>query len=177
MAIKLNLLPPELAIDKKTGTFLKTLRSVNLIAVAVFLIFTLGISGYFIFTSILLRNKENTLEGLKSQIKTRQTSEQQIVLLKDRLKKISTAQKIANSTDNLAAVDPILSLLSPDSAVTEMDIDSSKIGLLISFKSTSDLTAFFDGLKKSTEFKSATLTSFGFNPTTGYLAGITVVPK
>ncbi len=175
--IKLNLLPPELAVDKNVGRILKTLRALNLILVATFLVFTLGISAFFVVSSITLRNSLASIETLKGQIKTRQTSEQQIVLLKDRIKKITIARNIPNSLNNLSAVDPLLLSLSPDSSVTGLDVDPEKIGLLVNFKSTSDLTTFFEGLSSSTAYKTVTLSSFGFNPVAGYLAGLSVFPK
>lgn len=177
MTIKLNLLPPELAVDKKTASILKSVRAFNLIFTALFVIFTIGLSAYFIFASIMLKNKLASVDSLKNKIKTLQTSEQQMVLLKDRIKKINTAQAKSSSLTNLDAIDPILSTLSQESQITELNVDIAKIVFLISFKSTSDLTNFFENLSKSTGFKSATLTSFGFNPITGYLAGISVIPK
>lgn len=177
MTIKLNLLPPELAVDKKTSNILKSVRAFNLILTALFVIFTIGLSAYFIFTSIMLKNKLASLDSLKNKIKTLQTSEQQMILLKDRIKKINTAQAKDSSLKSLDAIDPILSTLSQESQITELNVDVAKIIFLISFKSTFDLTNFFENLSKSTVFKSATLSSFGFNPLTGYLAGISVVPK
>ncbi len=176
-SIKLNLLPPELAVDKNLGRVLKTLKALNLILIAGFLVFTLGISAFFVVSSITLKNTLASIDTLKSQIKTRQTSEQQIVLLKDRIKKITIARNLPNSLANLSAVDPLLQSLSPDSSVTELDLDSKKIGLLINFKSTSDLTTFFENMAASTVYKSVTLSSFGFNPVAGYLAGLSIFPK
>jgi|SRR5688572_17036863 len=177
MAIKLNLLPPELAVDKKLGAVLKTTRVVGTILLGAFLIFVLGLSAFFVISSVLLRNTIARVDNLKDQIVARETSEQQMVLLKDRLKKISSVRAIPTSFENLSAIDPFLLSLSPDSAVTELDVDPIKIGLLINFKTTSDLTSFFENLATSDVFKSATLSSFGFNPLAGYLAGLSVVPK
>lgn len=177
MAIKLNLLPPELAVDKRTGGILKSLRSFNLVLIAIFIIFTIGLSVYFVFTSVMLKNKVASVDSLKGKIRTLQTSEQQIVLLKDRIKKITLAQNKPSAIKNLDLTNPVLSALSGNSQITEMDVDVGKIVFLISFKTTADLTNFFENLSKSTAFKSATLSSFGFNPLTGYLAGVTVVPK
>jgi competence protein ComGF len=104
MTIKLNLLPPELAVDKKTGSILKSVRAFNLILTALFVIFTIGLSAYFIFASIMLKNKLASVDSLKNKIKTLQTSEQQMVLLKDRIKKINIAQAKSSSLKNLDAI-------------------------------------------------------------------------
>lgn len=176
MSIKLNLLPPELAVDKRTGGILKSIRAFNLILIAFFIVFTIGLSVYFVFTSVILKNKLASVESLKGKIKTLQTSEQQIVLLKDRIKKIVSAQNKPSAIKNLDMSGSVLSTLSGDSQITEMNVDIGKIVFLISFRTTSDLTNFFENLSKTTTFKSAILSSFGFNPLTGYLAGVSIVP-
>jgi cell division protein FtsL len=177
MPVNLNLLPPELTVSKTLNNFLKTTRALGVIALAAFLIFVVGAGGYFVYSSITLRDLNAKVEDLKSQVTAQQTSEQQMVLLKDRLKKISSVQKIPNSSNNLASLDPILASVSSGAYVNELDVDALKIDMLINFRSNSELSGFIKNLSATDAFKSVTLSSFSFSPASGYLVGISMVGK
>src|SRR5688572_16267945 len=129
MAIKLNLLPPELTIDKNLSATLKIARSVGVILIAIFLIFVVAVSAIFIIMSVSLRNLNTDIESLTQRIALSQTSEQQIVLLKDRIGKIKTVQGFANASTNLVAIEPFLPVPSSDSLVSELTVDAQKIDL------------------------------------------------
>ena len=177
MAIKLNLLQPELAVDKNLSSLLKMARSLGIIALAGFLIFVVGISAFFIISSFTLRDLTSDIDVSKSQIAAQETSEQQIVLLKDRIKKIGTVRNSPTSLKNLIAIDPFLSTLSPESSVNELSVDTAKISLLLNFKSNNDLSIFLNSLSESDVFKSIVLASFSFSPINGYSVGINIESK
>lgn len=177
MAIKLNLLPPEKAVDKNLSQVLRMVRALGVIALAIFLITVVGLGAYFIYSNFSLNNLNTQNTQLKSQIAQQETSEQQIILLKDRLKKISTAQNSPSALKNLIALDPVLTSFSGDLQINELSIDSTKVGFSATFKSNTALSSFFEGISKIPEFKTVVLSSFGFNPTTGYAAGITMTNK
>jgi len=177
MAVKLNLLPPELAIDKNLSSALKLTRSLGIIFLAVFILFIIGISAFFIYDSITLNGLTADVSSLTSQISAQNTSEQQIVLLKDRIKKINTIQSIPTSLPNLVVIDPFISNLSGNSQVNELNINPQKIDLTIGFKSNNDLTNFLNSLSSSKDLKTVTITSFGLTPASGYSVGINIQTK
>lgn len=174
MAIKLNLLPPELAVDKNLNIIIKTVRSLGIISIASFLIFIVGLVGFFIMSSITLKNLTSDIDVSKNKIIAQEASEQQIILLKDRINKISTIQNLPTSLKNIIAIEPFLANLSPDSLLSELDIDSQKAQLLLNFKSNNDLGTFFRNLSGSEVFKSVVLSSFSLNPATGYSVSINI---
>ncbi len=177
MAIKLNLLPPELAVDKNLSSALKMLRSLGIIGIAGFFIFIIGMVAVFVVSSFTLKNLTNSIADSKSQIAALETSEQQIVLLKDRIKKIGIVQNLPTSLKNLVAIDPFLSNLSIESSVNELNVDSNKISLLLNFKSNDDLSKFLNDLSGSAVFKSVVLSSFSLSPTNGYSVGVNIESK
>ena len=77
----------------------------------------------------------------------------------------------------LEEVNLILSSLSSDSTVSELAVNSTKIDVSLAFRSPGDLSGFLANLKNSTFFKSIVLTSFGFNPQTGYLVAVRLTLK
>ncbi len=175
MAVKMNLLPPEYAVGKGLSRVLKTTRMLGVVALAVFIIFALGLTGFFVFSSLTLRGLTVENDNLKSQITALSASEQKMVLLKDRLKKIKALQVMASSIKNLNSVDPIIAGVGGNITLTELAIDPQKVDISVLIRSNNDLTVFLQSLKTSGVFKSVVLTSFGFNPASGYLANIRLI--
>jgi len=168
MPANLNLLPPELTVSKSLANLLKTLRAVNVIAIAAFLIFGVGMAAFFVISSVSLSGINNNITNLESQVKAQSASEQKMVLLKDRLTKISSAQKTPSSVPNLASISPLLLGLSPSAAVTQLQISPTTVKLSINLTNNTDLSLFLASVKESKYFKTINMTGFSLGPTTGY---------
>lgn len=172
MAAKLNLLPPDYAISGSVRQLLKLAKPLNVILLSLFLITVLGMGGFFIFSSFSLNNLKATNTKLEGQIKAQEAAQQQIVLLKDRLGQIKTVQSLPNAAKNLTNVDPYLSILSPNSIISELDVDAQKTSSSIVFRSNSELSAFMKNLNTNKVFSTISLNTFSFNPSGGYLVGV-----
>jgi hypothetical protein len=177
MAVKFNLLPPELSVSKDLSNTLKILRALDVIGIAAFLIFGVGLGVFFIISYFSLRNINSTNSALKSQVNVRQGSEQKIVLLKDRIKKIMTAQKISDALPGLVTAEPLLANLSSSTSISQMKIDSTSTDLSLNLKSNTDLSTFLSAVEISNIFKTVTVSTFSFSPTTGYLIDVNMVKK
>ncbi len=169
MAVKLNLLPSDYTVSKPVAAVLKVVRPLNVTLLAVFLASALGMAGFFIFSSVTLKNLNSVNNNLKSQIQSQQAAQQQVVLLKDRLSKIQRVQSTPGASKNLALVIPFVNAIGDDSVLTELDLDSQKTALSIGFKSNTNLTNFIKSLNSQSPFSSITLNSFNYNPVSGYL--------
>ncbi len=176
MPIKLNLLPPELAVGKDIRGAIKTLRALGVIGVAAFLIFGIGVGVYFITSTINLNGINARIAKLTSEVSAQQKSEQQVILLKDRIAKIASVQKLPNSLPNKKLIEPFLSNLSATSSVREMTISPTSINLSIDLGTNSDLSSFITSLQSSKVFKTVSLSSFNLSPKTGYSVEISAVP-
>lgn len=174
MATKINLLPPGFGVTGELGKILKVARMLGVIGAALFLIFGLGISIFFIISTITFNGLKSQTDSLKTQIKALQETEQQMVLLKDRIGKISTALGFPEAIKNLDAIDPFISNLSPSASLNQLEIDPQKIELSLQFRSTADTSAFVKSLSESKDFTSVILTSFGYDPTNGYTVGVNI---
>jgi Tfp pilus assembly protein PilN len=177
MAVKLNLLPQGTSATGTLGKVLKTTKMFGVILIAFFLIFALGISAFFIVSSITLKNLNSDLDSLKSQISALESTEQQAVLLKDRLAKIKTALAIPSAIKNLEGVNPYVSNLPPAASLTELNVDAQKVDFSIQFGSTSDLSAFLRSLSETKNFPVGVLTEYSFNPASGYLVSVRLSNK
>ena len=174
MATKINLLPPGFGVTGNLGKILKAVRMVGVIGLAFFLVFGLGISIYFIVSTITFNALKSETNSLKEQVKTLQTTEQQIVLLKDRIGKINMALGLPEAIKNLIAIEPFISNLSSSASLNQLEIDPQKIELSLQFRSTADTSAFIKSLSDMKDFRSVVLTSFGYDSTNGYTVGISI---
>jgi hypothetical protein len=171
----LNLLPPELAVSKNLNSFLKTVRALGVIGIAAFLIFGVGVGAYFIFATISLNGINANVTKLTSQVSAQQKSEQQIVLIKDRLAKIASIRSLPDSLSNQKAIEPFLSDLSADSSLRELNIDPTFVLLSMNIKTNSDLSTFLESFQSSDVFKTVNLVSFSLSSSNGYSVEIKAV--
>ncbi len=177
MAIKLNLLPEELAVNKKLTSTVKALKNLSLISVILLILFSLGVLGYFLVSSTQLRNLEADISELSARIETQETVEQRIVLIRDRVIKIKAIETIDSAGDNFSEVLPVVDSLPADASLNELSIDSQKIDASMTFRSSSSLSQFFSNLTSFENFSKITLSSFGLNPATGYVVGLRFITK
>ena len=172
MAVKLNLLPPELSVSKSLGNLIKTVRIMDVIGVAAFLVFTLGIVAFYVFSLISLNSLNTNIAALKAQISAQEKTEQQIVLLEDRLDKAAAVLQIKSSYPNLIAIEPFLAALSGTAAVNQTVITSGSLVVTVNMQQTSDVVSLLGSFQSSSAFKSSGLTVFNLNPKSGYLVEI-----
>lgn len=177
MALKINLLPDNFAVKGTLARSLALVKQLTIVLLAVFILIVVGISGYFFVSSFELGRITVNIESLKSQIMEQETVETQMVLLKDRISKIKIAQKSVSSQQSLTQVDSLFSSIPQGVTLGQLSVDSTKSEASISFDSSLTLTDFFKTITSSTNFSSIILTSFGFNPATGYLASFRLVGK
>ena len=175
MAIKINLLPPESTVSGPLGQVIKVTRMLNVIFLGGFIVFIFVLGGLFIFNSLKLQNLNTNIAQLKSQVSAQETSEQQVVLLKDRIGKIQLLQTLPNSMKNITNIDTFLNTVEGNSTLTELDVDSQKTDISMLFSNNNDLSNFLKSITSSKLFKSAVLSSFGFNPASGYLVSIHLI--
>jgi hypothetical protein len=177
MAVKINLLPADYALTGSLGQIVKAARPLSVILLALFLIAAAGMGGFFIFSSISLKNLTTGNSSLESQIQTQSAAQQQIILLEDRLGQIKKVQGIASATKNLNNVNPLLTLVTGSSLLSELDVDPQKTSASIVFKSNSDLTNFLKSLSSGGNYSSVSLGSFSYSPAMGYQVGLNFVGK
>ena len=152
-------------------------RMLGVISLGLFIVFGLGIGAIFIFSSIQFNNLKNQNNSLSTQIASLQTTETQLVLLKDRISKVKVAENLPSALQNMTNFQPIESSLNGNSRMSELDVNSSKITASIVLASNSDLFSFMKTLGSLNKFSNVTLTSFSYNPAVGYLVGLSLSSK
>jgi Tfp pilus assembly protein PilN len=174
MPIKFNFLPPELAISKNLITVLKTVRAIGVISLAVSSILAIGAGAFFVISSSTLKQINSTNSRLEAQIKAQEKSEQQFVLLRDRIAKIATIRSQPDSSSNLELIKSLINSLPSGVSVNELHVNSGSIRLSLGFGTNSILSSFLSSLRNSTDFGSIVITDFSMDPVTGYTVGVTL---
>lgn len=172
MAIKVNLLPEDLAVKKGTAKIAKLFKSLTTISLVVSLVVGVGLLLFFLISYFQLKGLESNIADAEVQVRAQETTEQRVVLLKDRLTKIKQIQAIEDASKPIEDISSFLNTLPADTSLGEFDVDSDKIDASFRFASSSSLNEFFANLLTLDQFSRASLTSFGFNPASGYLVGV-----
>jgi len=177
MAIKLNLLPQDYAISDSVAGILKIAKPLNVILLTIFLLTTVGMSIFFVVSSVSIKNLNSDNETLKNKIQAQQSAQQQVVLLKDRLGKIKKVYLKPNAEQNLSSIDGFVNDLPSTVSVSELTIDFQKITMLVNFKNNTDLRNFMSSLRDQQTFSNISIDSFSYNKTDGYIVGLVFVVK
>lgn len=177
MAVKLNLLPPEYGTLGQLGKILRVTRALGVIAMVLFFVFALGVSAFFIISTITINGLNSDINSLKNRVTAQQTSEQQIVLIKDRVGKIKSILATPDALINLTAVSPYISGLSGSTTLSDLSADSSKVDMTLTFRSNTDLTNFMSQISNDKNFSTVVMPSFAFSSTAGYSVQITALNK
>lgn len=177
MAVNLNLLPQDLAIGRNYSKIIKVIRAVNIILLTFFLISLIGIGIFYSINSLRLSSLVSQNKNLISKIKAEETTEQKLILLKDRIAKVKLAYSSDSLTKSIDLVSPIISQLPDTALINELNLDMNKITASFLFRSGGDVSTFFQNIYSSNLFKGVNLTSFGFSPKTGYLVSLELVAK
>jgi Tfp pilus assembly protein PilN len=176
-AVKLNLLPSDYSVSKPVANVLKIVRPLNVALLAVFLAGALGMAGFFIFSSVTLRNLNTANNSLKAQIQAQQEAQQQIVLLKDRLGKIKRIYEVPGASKNFSSMVPFINSIGETNNISEFEVEPQKISLTVAFKSNSELSRFMRSLDSQSPFATVALDSFSYNPASGYTVGMSFTVK
>lgn len=163
----LNLLPQDLQVSKGLSSLLKTARSLGVILIVTFIIFCLGMGAYFIYSKITLDNIQTNVDQLKTQVKAQEGSEQQLVLLRDRLQKIASVKGIPSAGANISGINSLLANMSTNLKMSEANIDPLKMSLSLRLYSNEDLSTFLQNLKSTALFNQIELATFSYGAT-GY---------
>jgi hypothetical protein len=168
MAKNINLLPIEMSTGKEVGKFIRTLKTINFIA----LLLTIVIAGGGVAAHYMLTSQLSSIESdkitLTSTIKNLETTEQSLVLLKDRLQKINQVLSIRTIEDSYITQKQIVDDLPVGASVKESEIASDKSNLSVMASSSRDVVEITKNLTDS-KFKKVFLDSVTFTPLIGYL--------
>lgn len=168
----LNLLPQNLQVSKGLSASLKAIKSLGVILTVAFVIFALGMLGFFIYSKITLDSINSNINMLTSQVKAQEASEQQLILLKDRLGKIAKVKSQPNALSKVLGMGSLFENMSTNVKLSQVDIAPVRMTLSLNLYSNDDLTKFLQNVKNSTFFNQVEISSMNFSAL-GYTMDLT----
>jgi len=177
MPVKFNLLPEEQRVNRSLYNFLKLTRSLGTIFLAMLILSLGGCLAFFTISYFRLKNIEKLKVATTSEIHTYEVSEQQLVLLKDRIGKIDAILASPNAQDNLNKSKGLLDIVGGNTLLNDLTIDPAKIEMTLMFVDNADIGGFFDSISRSGQFNLVKMQSLGLNPNIGYSATFDLEPK
>ena len=163
-----NLLPKELKPKRYIVKISKILTNVALIALLVFVISAVVVTGVFFVVSSRLSSSQEKHEELSTQIKALQETEQKIVLIKDRLEKINTMRSKASASDNIDILDDVIKISEGTAIINGASLSDVNANVQVVVDSSLNLTKFLSGVFMSGGFKKIEMLSFEFKKEEGY---------
>lgn len=173
---KINLIPIELAVSPKTVKLTKTLSQITTIGViSLFLSIALVVAA-FIFYRLEANNLSQNIESLKTRITALESSEQKLVITKDRLNKIAIINDMPSIKGDIVDFQDVQNIITgvADSSLIEATIQSNKTEFSINSKDSSSLSNLMAPLSGLTKYKSLILTSLGFSSTAGFISDLVI---
>lgn len=176
---KINLIPSELAVPSEFVKVTKILNRITIIIASLLLIFVIVIFGLFYSfnTSIVRADQINT--DLKNRISALETSEQKLVLAKDRISKIKYVQDSKSLGDEIGRFKSFISVVASNPAVliTEASLSSSGTEVTVLAKTTEDLKLFLEPLSTISVYQRIIVTSLGYSSANGYVLNVDLINK
>lgn len=172
---EINLLPTDLAAKspiKKTADVLKKVAIGGFVLLFLFLI---GSGAYLYFLNLQVRNSVANQEELKQSIESLEQTEQQLVIVRDRLDKAETVLGKESAAEELEDFEELAGLIPPTVAVTEADMVSGRSEVSLIAVSSSGLVQLMANLISLELYERIELTSFGFTPGSGYLVSLVLL--
>lgn len=165
----INLLPEEL---KPSGSVLKIsakLNKIALLGVVVLLISIIISLGAYLLLGQRLSASLVKQEDLKVQIKALEKTEQRLVLVKDRLTKISSVSSKPRANDEVEKLSFVSGLFPEGSIVERLELDKNDARISISADNLRTIASYLASVISSGEYTKINLVSLEFNPKEGYI--------
>jgi len=170
----INLLPVAVGVKTATVKVVAFLKKVSIIITALFLCLGLAALVYFFIASRQLANIKAGEKNLKTTLSSLEETEQQYVLVKDRVTKVKKIIDEKTVEEKLTGLEKLRALLPAGLTISEVEIKEDKTEVSLVGTSSRDAVSFFASLLVGGVYEKITLKSFGFNPESGFLITLEV---
>ena len=164
-----NLLPPDLGPQRGLFKLSQVLKNLSILSFFIFLIIFATSLAFYLLASFELKDQTAKNEQLKQEVRALEQTESALVVLKDRLAKIGAVYDLSQAfLQKIKGMTVFLANLAPEIAVSEISLDAKGIEFSLRAESLAFLSSLFSQVYGSEVYKSAVLSSFSYNPSSGY---------
>ncbi len=173
---KINLIPADLAVSPKTVKLTNLLSKVTIIGASFLFISLIAAVSVFVYFKLQSTKVSESIDNLKTQIIALESSEQKLVITKDRLNKIALVEKLPSVKEDIVKFKDVSNVVNfaPDSSLVEANIQTTKTEFSVASKSTDSLSSFLAPLTKLTTYKNMILSSLGYSSTSGFITDVII---
>lgn len=172
---EINLLPEIFKIKGSVARLSKTLKKV---AAVVFIVLVASVSisiGSFVVFSNKLDDVTSRQNQLKTQIKALEETEQRLVLVKDRLEKVTKVYAKETPLEEIATFEDIYNRIPEGVSIQTASLSTGDVTIAVSADSTSAFNNVLDMLVGSKLFSRIEMSSFSYTPGAGYQIGLLLI--
>lgn len=166
--MEVNLLPKELKPKKYIVKISKTLTSVALIALLVFITSAVVVTGVFFIVSNRLSDTAKKQEELTRQIHALEETEQKIVLIKDRLGKIDTSLSKNSASEKVDILESVIDMSEGFANVDGAELSDKQAKITVIVDGSLNLTKLLANMITLGGFKKVEMLSFKLNRARGF---------
>jgi|WetSurSiteA1Bulk_404760.scaffolds.fasta_scaffold00731_6 hypothetical protein len=163
-----NLLPTELTPKGSLQKIANLIKKFSTIGFAVFIVGAVAMLSFYLINYFQLKNIVAEQKKLETSVKSLQKTEQQLILIRDRIAKAKTIWATETVIDNLNAYKKLINNLTSDIAFNDVAVDAKKTALSISINNSTSLSQFMSQLVSQNIYESIILKSFTFSQKAGY---------
>jgi len=167
---QINLLPTDLAPRPSVVKASGVIRKLTTIGVILFIV-SLGASiGLFLVFSNQLRDSTLRKAELEQSIKALQSTEQRLVLIKDRLGLVKDVLGRETATDELASISTLINNLPEGVTIKEAQLDQGSTSASLGAQDSLGLTKMMSTIVSLGTYDQVELLSIKFSPSIGFSA-------
>ena len=173
----INLLPTDISPKGPVAKISNLIKNLAVISFVLFLLTALGMLAVFVLNSVQIRSLNESSEALKTSIESLETTEQGLVLVRDRLTKVKLVLADESGGDEAEGLGTVTSGLPASVALTEAVISKDVLDTTFVATDSQGLTALMARIISQEAFAKVDLVSFSFNPNAGYIPSFSMKVK
>ena len=147
----INLLPFDL---KPKESFLKISKVLKKFSLALFFLTFVALLisiGTILFLLYQVKNSKDKQQELTQNIRSLNQSEQQLIFLKDRIKKYNSVKGIDSTDEESLVLSRLYNILPPDLVISSLEMDVSSLVLELTASNSLTVKNFLDSLRSFEE--------------------------
>ncbi len=165
----INLLPVDLTPQTSVTRLVFYTKKITTIAFGLFVVSLLASLGYLFVLSSQIQSATAEKESLKASLASLEQTEQSMVLLRDRLTKINSVLSVSDSFDGVSNFGEVQNQATAlGITVRDVEMAPGRTEFTILLTDSSLLVNLVASLAQNENYKRIELSSFNFNPTSGY---------
>lgn len=164
----INLLPTDFGPNPAVTKLSAQLRR---FAAGIFFLILLTVAGSFagyVYLGSRINDRELVSQNLTTSIEALESSEQKIILLKDRASKASQVLAAANAHEQIDLVEVLVDMLPQNARIGETVVFTDKISAAVSLENAQDVSQLINVIDASQAYSLVALESLVYNENSGY---------